>query len=50
MPTISLAGLSDFLVPIDTIRLSGDEGFRQTQLGKHIDANEGDSQILMTRT
>lgn len=42
MPTISLAGLSDFLVPIDTIRLSGDEGFRQTQLGKHIDANEGE--------
>lgn len=42
MSTISLSGLSDFLLPIDTMRLSGDEGFRQTQLGKHILANEGE--------
>ena len=46
MPTISLAGLSDFLLPIDTQRLSGYEGFRPTQLGRHILANEGELPVL----
>jgi hypothetical protein len=38
---MSLNSILDYLEPINLDLLSKDEGYRDTQLGKHIKANEG---------
>ena len=39
---MSLTSIKDYLEPINLDLLSNDEGYRDTQLGKHIKANEGE--------
>jgi len=39
---MSLTSIKDYLEPINLDLLSKDEGYRDTQLGKHIKANEGE--------
>ena len=38
---MSLSSIKDFLEPINIAHISNDEGYRDTQLGKHINVNEG---------
>jgi len=38
---MSLSSIKDFLEPINIAHISNDEGYRDTQLGKHIKVNEG---------
>ena len=38
---MSLSSIQDFLSPINLAQISLDEGYRDTQLGKHIKVNEG---------
>jgi arginase family enzyme len=38
---MSLSSIQDFLEPINIAHISNDEGYRDTQLGKHIKVNEG---------
>lgn len=38
---MSLSSIQDFLEPVNLDLLSKDEGYRDTQLGKHILANQG---------
>jgi arginase family enzyme len=39
---MSLSSIVDFLQPVNLTLLSQDEGYRDTQLGKHIKVNEGE--------
>jgi len=39
---MSLTSIKDYLEPVNLDLLSKDEGYRDTQLGKHIKANEGE--------
>jgi formiminoglutamase len=39
---MSLTSIQDFVEPVSLDLLSNDEGYRDTQLGKHIKVNEGD--------
>ena len=39
---MSLSSIKDYLEPVNLDLLSKDEGYRDTQLGKHIKANEGE--------
>ena len=39
---MSLSSIKDYLEPINLDMLSNDEGYRDTQLGKHIKVNEGE--------
>lgn len=38
---MSLSSIQDFVEPINIAHISNDEGYRDTQLGKHIGVNEG---------
>ena len=38
---MSLSSIQDFVEPINIAHISNDEGYRDTQLGKHISVNEG---------
>ena len=38
---MSLSSIQDFVEPINIAHISNDEGYRDTQLGKHIKVNEG---------
>lgn len=44
---MSLSSIQDFLSPINLAQISLDEGYRDTQLGKHIKVNEGNLPDIM---